>query len=122
MSDRPQQPENLAHSYTLSMGMDGLSLPFDKFLKAQVLFSDILKELNKEVFRGEKRGVQWVVSLVKKSSPYQCVLEGVAVGKDAETEDVAHLIQVFEMGFETLEQGGEYPAYFNDKSLEYVQS
>jgi hypothetical protein len=122
MSDRLWHSPELTHSHNLSLAMDGVSLPFDKFLKAQVLFSDILKELNKEAFRGESRGVQWVVSTVKKSSPYQCVLEGIAVGKDSGSEDVSEIIKIFESGFETLEKGSDYPAYFNEKSLEYVQS
>jgi hypothetical protein len=61
---------------SLTVDIDGSSLPFDKFRKAQQEIATLLREVEQKLAEGKRSSVSWVVSSITSGSVH-LTLEGI---------------------------------------------
>ncbi|MEO0537326.1 MAG: hypothetical protein AAF215_26150 [Cyanobacteria bacterium P01_A01_bin.123] len=105
---------------SISIGMDGESLPFGKFLSIQKDFLDIVIDVSKSYF--EDSGViSWSVLHAGMSSPYKCKVEVRPRRSHITKDDTYGLIEAINYGFESIEKNAQWPPFFSEKSVKKIK-
>ncbi len=105
---------------SLTVDIDGSSLPFDKFREAQEKIAILLREVEQKLAEGKRSSVSWVVSSITSGSVH-LTLEGIPTD-DAQLYNINEVITTVETGLAELEERPERPLFFSDRALESAKA
>jgi len=110
-----QQSEFHEFQTSLTIDIDGSSLPFEKFLKAQEELAAILIEVDQKLCNRDRPCVSWVVSSIESGSVH-LTIKGQPSDSVAENA-IAEVLSTVKAGIRILEERPERPPFFSDKAL-----
>jgi hypothetical protein len=105
---------------SLTVDIDGSSLPFDKFRKAQEEIAVLLREVEQKLAEDKRSSVSWVVSSITSGSVH-LTLEGIPTD-EVQPYNINEVITTVETGLAELEERPERPLFFSDRALESAKA
>jgi hypothetical protein len=112
--------QSRASSAKLTLKVEGPYFPIDKFQKVLQNFSRILSEIDKDISRSRKVGVEWFISEVQQGG-IVITAEANIVDDLVEIERPREIIKNFCEGLELIRDHPQLPLHFTNIALENVK-
>ena len=113
-----EQRESIGAKFdtSLTIYIDGPSLPFEKFIKAQEKLAIVLQEVDQKMSGSDECYVSWIISTVASGSVY-LTIEGTPALEEVGLSDISEIADMFKSGMEIIANSAEWPPYFTERAL-----